>query len=62
MGNGARLLRVLPGADPSPQGMERSWGVMANYRYAAEDRAANRAALAAGRPAIGDEVAALLDR
>jgi malonyl-CoA decarboxylase len=62
MGNGARLLRVLPGADPSPQGMERSWGVMANYRYAPEDRAANRAALAAGRPAIGDEVAALLDR
>jgi malonyl-CoA decarboxylase len=61
VGNGARLLRVLPGADPSPQGMERSWGVMANYRYVPEDRAANRDALARQDPAIGGDVAELLD-
>ena len=60
MGNGARLLRICPDADPSPEGMQRSWGVMANYRYAPEDRAANRAALAELDPAVGDEVAALL--
>jgi malonyl-CoA decarboxylase len=60
MGNGARLLRVCPGGDPSPQGMRRSWGVMANYRYAPEDRVANRAALAQLHPAVGDDVAKLV--
>ncbi len=60
MGNGARLLRICSGADPSPQGMARSWGIMANYRYAPEDRAANRASLAAGRPALGEQVESLL--
>ncbi|MFZ4518216.1 MAG: malonyl-CoA decarboxylase domain-containing protein [Microthrixaceae bacterium] len=54
LGNGARLWRLNPGADPSPLGMERSWGLMANYRYAPEDRAANRAALAAGRVVTGE--------
>jgi len=48
LGNGARLLRILPGADPSALGLERSFGVMANYRYVPEDRAANRRSLAAG--------------
>jgi malonyl-CoA decarboxylase len=62
MGNGARLLRVCPGGDPSPQGVQRSWGVMANYRYAPEDRAANREALARQDPAVGTEVAELLGR
>lgn len=60
MGNGARLLRVSSSADPSPQGMARSWGMMANYRYVPEDRAANRASLAAGRPALGEQVSSLL--
>ena len=60
MGNGARLLRVRAGADTSPRGRERAWGLMANYRYGPEDRAANREALAAGSPAIGDDVAGLL--
>jgi len=60
MGNGARLLRVLSGADPSERGLSRAWGMMASYRYEPEERAANRAALAVGSPAIGDEVRRLL--
>lgn len=59
LGNGARLVAVHRHADPSVRGEQRSWGVMANYRYEPEDRPANRAALAAGRPATSDEVAAL---
>lgn len=49
LGNGARLWRINVGADSSELGRLRSWGVMANYRYVPEDRAANRAELAAGR-------------
>lgn len=60
MGNGARLWRICPDADPSPSGMSRSWGVMANYRYEPEDREANRRSLVVGSPAIGEQVAALL--
>lgn len=58
MGNGARLWALAPGADRSERGMRRSLGMMANYRYEPEDRAANRAALADGRPALGPGVAA----
>lgn len=60
LGNGARLLSLCPGADPSARGQERSFGLMANYRYGPEDRAANRRELRAGRPAVSDEIAALL--
>jgi malonyl-CoA decarboxylase len=60
LGNGARLWRVNPGADRSDRGRDRSLGVMANYRYEPEDRAANRAELASGRVAVSDAVAALL--
>lgn len=56
LGNGARLWRLNPGADPSPLGTERAWGLMANYRYVPEDRAANRAALADGHVAVGDGI------
>ena len=56
LGNGARLWRVLPGADRSQRGLDRAFGVMANYRYAPEDRAANRAALAAGALPTGPTV------
>jgi malonyl-CoA decarboxylase len=59
LGNGARLLSLCPGADPSARGQERSFGLMANYRYAPEDRAANRRELRAGRPAVSDEIADL---
>lgn len=60
MGNGARLWRLLPRADPSPRGEERSWGIMANYRYHPEDSTANAAALSDRRPAVGPGVASLL--
>jgi malonyl-CoA decarboxylase len=56
LGNGARLWRVLPDADRSPRGLERAFGVMANYRYAPEDRAANRAELSMGVTPVGPEV------
>lgn len=60
LGNGARLWSLAPAADVSERGLARSFGVMANYRYEPEDRQANRAALAEGRPAVGEQVAALL--
>ncbi len=34
LGNGARLERVNPRADPSPKGQRQSFGVMVNYLYA----------------------------
>ncbi len=57
LGNGARLYALCPNADPSTAGVQRSWQMMANYRYAPEDRAANRAALGAGEPVLGDSLA-----
>ncbi|MFM7069797.1 MAG: malonyl-CoA decarboxylase domain-containing protein [Actinomycetes bacterium] len=60
LGNGARLLDLHRHADASERGERRSWGVMANYRYLPEDRAANRAALTEGQPAVGATVAELL--
>ncbi len=60
LGNGARLWRVVPDADPSERGLARSFGLLVNYRYAPEDLAANKALLAQGTPELGDEVAALL--
>jgi len=60
LGNGARLWRVNPDADPSPKARERSFGVMVNYRYEPEDRAANRAELAAGFVPVSAGVAELL--
>ncbi len=62
LGNGARLLALTEDSDRSERGIARSRGIMATYRYEPEDRHANRAALAAGHPAIGDEVADLLGR
>lgn len=62
LGNGARLLALAPDADRSERGMARSFGIMANYRYEPEDRAANRAALREGHVVVGDQVAELLDR
>jgi malonyl-CoA decarboxylase len=59
--NGARLWRIDPGADRSERGMQRAFGLMVNYRYDPEDRAANRAALDRGEVAVGDAVAPLLE-
>ncbi len=61
LGNGARLFALAPGADGSPRGLDRSYGIMANYRYEPEDRSANAASLRAGHPVVGPGVAALLD-
>jgi malonyl-CoA decarboxylase len=60
LGNGARLLAIAADADRSGRGMERSFGIMANYRYEPEDRDANRASLAEGQVAVGEQVAELL--
>lgn len=60
LGNGARLVALTAHSDRSERGLARSAGIMANYRYEPEDRHANRSALAAGDPAISDEVADLL--
>jgi malonyl-CoA decarboxylase len=54
--NGARLLGLHRHGDTSSRGLERSFGLMANYRYEPEDRAANRAALRAGRVALSAEL------
>ncbi len=59
--NGARLWRLLPGGDPSSRGAARSFGLLASYRYAPEDRDANRTSLDDGTVAVGESVAALLD-
>ena len=60
MGNGARLVGLNRAADPSPTGLDRSFGLMANYRYAPEDRDLNRAELARDRPAVAGEIGRLL--
>ncbi len=59
--NGARLWRIDPGADPSDRGDQRSYGLMVNYRYDPEDRAANRRLLDSGGVAVGESVQALFD-
>jgi malonyl-CoA decarboxylase len=62
LGNGARLWRVNPGADRSERARQQAYGLMVNYRYEPEDRAANRRLLAAGDVAVSPAVQALLDR
>jgi malonyl-CoA decarboxylase len=59
--NGARLLSIAVDADRSTRGLERSYGLMANYRYEPEDREQNQRRLAAGHVTVGEQVAALLD-
>lgn len=59
LGNGARLFGLHRHADPSVRGEQRSFEVMANYRYVPEDRDANRALLARGTVATSPAVDAL---
>ena len=56
LSNGARLWRVNPDGDPSALGLDRSFGLLANYRYLPEDRAANRTLLADGTVPTGESV------
>lgn len=60
LGNGARLWRLNPRADPSSRGEARSFGIMANYRYDPEDRDANRASLRDGQVVTSAAVDELL--
>jgi malonyl-CoA decarboxylase len=60
LGNGASLWRINLDADRSGRGSDRSFGLMANYRYVPEDRAAHRAGLADGRIPRSSSVEALL--
>lgn len=60
MGNGARLVGLNWAGDQSPNGLRRSFGLMANYRYAPEDRERNRQDLAVGRPAVSGPIGRLL--
>lgn len=60
LGNGARLWRVNLDADASPRALEQSFGVMVNYRYAPEDRAANRVELSEGFVPVSPSVGALV--
>jgi len=61
LGNGARLWRINLDADRSDRGVDRSFGVMANYRYEPEDRSANREQLRSGTVAVSPEVASLAE-
>jgi malonyl-CoA decarboxylase len=56
LGNGARLVGLHRHADPSVRGQQRSFEVMANYRYVPEDRPANRSLLAGGTVATSPAV------
>jgi malonyl-CoA decarboxylase len=44
LGNGATIERIDWLADPTPRGIEQSYGVMVNYRYALDRYAANQLA------------------
>jgi len=48
LANGALIERLDWLADPAPRGIEQSFGVMANYRYALDRYPANQLAYAAG--------------
>lgn len=56
LGNGARVERIRDGADPSPRGQQRSWGVMANYRYEPEELGARAEAYRRGEVAVAPDL------
>lgn len=63
LSNGALVDALRWRANTEDYGLERSWGIMASYRYDPPRIAANAAAYAAGEPvAASDEVRALADR
>lgn len=62
LGNGARLWRIDVDGDRSRLGIERSYGVLANYRYEPEDRVANRELLRSGTVATSADVESMLAR
>ena len=60
MRNGARMWRLIPNADSSSRGWDRSWGVMVNYRYAPEDTDSNAQRFREGELVLDDQVRSLL--
>ena len=52
LGNGARLERINWMADPSPKGLQQSYGVMVNYLYDLNDIERNHEAYAGSRTII----------
>jgi malonyl-CoA decarboxylase len=57
LANGARLERINRFANPSPRGLEESWGCMVNYRYRSEEVVANHEAYVwDGRIALSREL------
>jgi malonyl-CoA decarboxylase len=50
LSNGARVERINWLADPSPNGLARSLGLMVNYRYRLDEIEENHEAYASGRP------------
>jgi malonyl-CoA decarboxylase len=63
LSNGARVDALRWRANTEGYGLDRSWGVMASYRYDPGDIAANAAAYAAGEAvAASDEITALAAR
>lgn len=62
LGNGARLERICPGGDVSPQGRERSFGLMVNYRYDPDTLETNRNSFAkSGTVVWGNPARAMLN-
>lgn len=62
LSNGARVERLNWLANPSPVGLERSAGIMINYRYVPEYIPENHTAyVASGRIHISDEIGRLLE-
>ena len=60
LGNGARVERLNPCADPSPKGMNQSFGWMVNYLYDLKRLDDNRAQLAQGKIAVSSGIQQIL--
>lgn len=57
LANGARLERINRFANPSPRGLDESWGCMVNYRYRSDEVVANHEAYVwEGRIALSREL------
>jgi malonyl-CoA decarboxylase len=60
LGNGARVERLNPAADPSAKGKNQAFGLMVNYLYDLKRIDDNRAQLGQGKIAISSTIAQLI--
>jgi malonyl-CoA decarboxylase len=60
LGNGARVERINPAADPSVKGLKQSFGLMVNYLYDLRQIDQHRHSLRAGKIACSSDVKQLL--